>query len=258
MTTVQTRQAATRTQTPAKSTSSIPFMRLLHVEWRKATDTRSARLLLLAVTVTMGGVLMPLLQSDATQTESRYLNNSGVGLTLLLPVVTILLLTTEWTQRTVLTTFALEPRRGRVVRAKVTTSVILALMGSTLAGAAAFAAIQVARASGKTLHADLHTSRVAGFIVFAIVCALAGAAFGAVLHNTVGAIMMYFIMPSAFAFFAYRLGGVGEWIAPPQMMEWIQRGQWSGHIGQFIVATTIWVVVPLAAGMYRTVRREIK
>jgi len=60
--------------------------------------------------------------SSIDQTYTSYLAFAAVGLTILLPVVSILTLTSEWSQRTALTTFTQEPRRTRVINAKVTVS----------------------------------------------------------------------------------------------------------------------------------------
>ena len=46
-------------------------------------------------------------------------------MSLLLPVMGILLVTSEWSQRTDMTTFALEPHRSRVIMAKLVTGVVL-------------------------------------------------------------------------------------------------------------------------------------
>ena len=54
-------------------------------------------------------------------------------ITLLLPIVGILLVTSEWSQRTAQVTFTLVPRRGRVLAAKVSASVVLALVAFALA-----------------------------------------------------------------------------------------------------------------------------
>jgi ABC-2 type transport system permease protein len=104
---------------PIRAVTGIPFRRLLRVEWGKATDTRAARWLLVLVALsTMGLMLRPLLAAGTEQSLSNYVYFAGVGLAILLPVVAILTLTSEWSQRTVLTTFTQEPRRIRVVLAK--------------------------------------------------------------------------------------------------------------------------------------------
>jgi hypothetical protein len=38
----------------------------------------------------------------------------------------------------------------------------------------------------------------------------------------------------------------------------MQQAHWSGHLPQILTSTTIWLTAPLAAGLIRTIRREIK
>ena len=112
---------------PAATFTGIPFARLVRVEWSKATETRAARWLLAAVAATTVGLMLaPILSpSSIDQTYTSYLSYAATGLSILLPVLAILTLTSEWSQRTVLTTFTQEPRRLRIVTAKITVSLIL-------------------------------------------------------------------------------------------------------------------------------------
>ena len=57
----------------------------------------------------------------------------SVPLTLALPIIAILSVTSEWSQRTGLTTFALVPHRGRIVLAKAIASVLLAIVAIPVA-----------------------------------------------------------------------------------------------------------------------------
>ena len=51
----------------------------------------------------------------------------------LLPVLGIMLVTSEWGQRTAMVTFALEPRRPRVILAKLVTGLVLTLATAAFA-----------------------------------------------------------------------------------------------------------------------------
>src|SRR3954452_11020478 len=105
----------------------IPFSRLVRVEWAKATDTRAARWLLALVALSTAGLmLVPVLAPTSfAQTYASYLGVAAVGLSILLPVVAILMFTGEWNQRSILTTFTQEPRRMRVLNAKLAVSLML-------------------------------------------------------------------------------------------------------------------------------------
>ena len=39
---------------------------------------------------------------------------------------------------------------------------------------------------------------------------------------------------------------------------WMLQGDWSGHVPQILTSVGIWVVLPLAAGLMRALRREVK
>ena len=56
-------------------------------------------------------------------------------MTVILPIVAILSVTSEWSQRTGLTTFTFEPGRGRVIAAKALCSVGVGVVSIALAAA---------------------------------------------------------------------------------------------------------------------------
>ncbi len=104
-------------------TASIPFQRLVRVELRKSADTRAGRWL---IGITFGLTLIAdlliaiiLALKDEAVMYGDLVAGAAFGSSLLLPVLGIMLVTSEWSQRTAMTTFALEPRRTRVVLAKM-------------------------------------------------------------------------------------------------------------------------------------------
>jgi ABC-2 type transport system permease protein len=248
---------------PAPATApdfaGIPFGRLLRVEWGKATDTRAARwLLALVAASTVGLMLVPLLAPGSIdQTYMSYLGFAAIGLTVLLPVVSILTLTSEWSQHTALTTFTQEPRRTRVINAKVAVSLLLAAGAAVFGGLVTAAGLAVAAASGRALDMDLNAGVVVGYLLFVLLNVLTGMAFGALLHNSAAAIVLYFALPTAFGLLGQVLKSVGQWVDSSTTFDWLRQGEWSGHTPQILVSATIWLVIPLAAGLVRTARREI-
>lgn len=245
---------------PAANLSGIPFRRLLRVEWGKATDTRAARwLLALVAASTVGLMLAPMLApSSIEQSYTSYLGFAAIGLTILLPVVSILTLTSEWNQRTVLTTFTQEPRRTRVINAKVTVSLLLAGGAAVFGGLVTAAGLGVAAVSGRALEANLNAGVVVGFVLFVLLYVLTGVAFGALLHNSAAAIVLYFALPTAFALLGQAMSSLAGWIDSSITFDWLLNGEWSGHTPQILVSVIVWVALPLAMGLVRTVRREIK
>jgi ABC-2 type transport system permease protein len=243
-----------------QTTAPIPFARLFAVEWRKATDTRAARWLIALTAV--GSVLVLLIPLIAkhklAQTFGNFLEFPAIALVTLLPVVSILTLTTEWTQRTVLTTFTQEPRRTRVVGAKVAVSVAMVAVAAVFGALVALGGVGIADALGRDVHYGIGAGHLIGFVVFVLLNVLMGVAYGALLHNTSAAIVVNFVVPTAFSVLGLAVTSVQRWFDPNTVFDYTRHGAWSGHAGPLVVCTVLWVLLPLAAGVLRTVRREIK
>ncbi|MGI8881551.1 MAG: ABC transporter permease [Jatrophihabitans sp.] len=245
---------------PARpATRGIPFSRLVRVEWGKSIDTRAARWLLLIVAVgTAAMMLAPILATKTfDQNYGGYLRFCGFVLTVLLPVVAILTMTSEWSQRTVLTTFTQEPRRNRVISAKIAATGILTAAAVVFGAAITALALAVAAASGR--HVDLHLSPsvAVGFLLMVVLNMAMAVGFGGVLHNSAAAIVAFFLVPTLFSLLSTAVHSAGEWLDPGQSFNWIGAGDWNDHTAKILVTMTLWVVLPLIAGFVRTARREI-
>jgi ABC-type transport system involved in multi-copper enzyme maturation permease subunit len=255
-----TRDPAVSTQAVTPAAVPIPFRRLVRVEWGKATDTRAARWLI-AITgvVTILIMLAPILAKHSVdQTYDSYLGFPALVLGMLLPIVSILTLTTEWTQRTVLTTFTQEPRRARITNAKVTVSLLIGLLAAGFGALVTVAAAWLVAGGGRHLEHDISGAQAIGFVLFVLLNMMMGVAFGALLHNTAASIVLFFILPAAFGILGGAVKSVGHWIDPGTTFGWILDGHWDGHVAQIAVSSAIWLVLPLTAGLIRTARREIK
>jgi ABC-type transport system involved in multi-copper enzyme maturation permease subunit len=237
----------------------IPFGRLVRVEWGKATDTRAARWLLIAVAATtVGLMLVPLLTPSSTdQSYTSYLGFAAVALSILLPVVSILTLTSEWSQRTALATFTQEPRRMRIVTAKITVSLMLGAGAAVFGGLVTAAGLGVAAAMGRTLDANLDSGLLIAFALYVVLNVMTGVALGALVHNSAAAIVASFVLPIGFALLGRASHVVAEWLDYSTTFNWLLKGEWSGHTSQILVSVILWVAIPLAAGLLRTARREI-
>jgi ABC-2 type transport system permease protein len=118
--------------------------------------------------------------------------------------------------------------------------------------------VLIAELSGRPIGPDMTTPKVIGFVLFVLLNVLMGVAFGALLHNTAAAIVLFFALPTAFTVASTALKSIGQWIDPSQTFGWVLEADWSGHLPQILASTTIWLILPLAAGLIRTVHREIK
>lgn len=240
----------------------IGFGRLLGVEWRKGTDTRAARwLIAIAGFVTLATLLLPLLlPNDMEQSVPGYLEIASTGALILLPIVAILTLTSEWTQRTVLSTFTQEPRRARVVWAKVVVSMLLGLLGAVWAFAATYGFLAVSSAMGRDVSFELPGEVALGFPLALVLSTLTGAALGALLHHTAFAIVLSFVIPTVVSLVATipAIETVGAWLNPTANLGALATGDYAGRTAEIGVTVAVWVVVPLVAGFIRTVRREVR
>jgi ABC-2 type transport system permease protein len=245
--------------TPGAGFPRIPFGRLVRVEWGKATDTRAARWLLIAVAATTVGLMLAPVFSPSSieQSYTSYLGFAAVALSILLPVVAILTLTSEWSQRTALATFTQEPRRMRVITAKITVSLMLGAGAAVFGGLVTAAGLGVAAASGRTLDTNLNAGLLVAFLLYVVLNVMTGVALGALVHNSAAAIVASFVLPIGFALLGRASRLVAEWLDYSTTFNWLLNGEWSGHTSQILVSVILWVAIPLAAGLLRTVRREI-
>lgn len=180
-------------------TSPVPLTRLVRVELRKLTDTRSGRWLLVAIAVITAAVITVFLFSAAPGelTYRNFVNATGTPQGLLITVLATLTVTSEWGQRTGLVTLTLEPNRGRVVVAKL---IAVLLLGT----AAALTALGLA-AIGNLLGAALQdgngswTFGLAGIrdiLAVQTIGVLQGLALGLLFMNSAGAIVTFFAVPT--------------------------------------------------------------
>ena len=250
-----------RAQAPslAMNLPGIPFGRLLRVEWGKATDTRAARWLLALVALSTAGMMLAPVLAPTTfdQTYASYLRVAALGLTILLPVVAILMLTGEWSQRSVITTFTQEPRRIRVLNAKLAASLVLGGGAAVFGGVVTAASLGLASASGRALEANLTVGAITGYLLFVLLNVLAGVALGVLLQSSATAIAASFALPAAFALLGAASTLVSDWIDMSTTFNWVLKSEWGGHVPQISVSVLFWVAVPLAAGIGRTIRRDV-
>ncbi|MGW3811938.1 ABC transporter permease [Micromonospora sp. NPDC005113] len=240
------------------------MLRLTAVELRKLVDTRAGRWLLITIGLVAAAIatLQLIYAKDAEQTFVNFFTPSLLPIGVLLPVLGILSITSEWSQRTALTTYALVPRRERVVAAKLI-AVALAALASVLASlAVAAAGTLVASATGGAGTWQIDASLLLNAAIFQVTGVLMGAAFGLLLLNPPLAIVGYLLLPTLWGVLGELvrpLRGPAGWLDTSRTMEplfssdAITGEQW----GRIAVSLLVWMVVPLAAGLFRTLRREV-
>ena len=225
--------------------------RLVAVELRKMVNTRAGFWLQVAtVALTMVAVIVRSVVGDtADHTFQSVLNVGLQPAAILLPVVGILLVTSEWSQRTGLTTFALVPVRSRVLAV----ATLVMSVGVVAAG------VLVASPGVDGTWADA-APLIGQSAVYLTAGMITGVAFGAILLASAPAIVVLFALPMAWmavvslSFFA----DVAPWVSTaralsPMQEEVMSATQWA-HVG---TALALWMLLPLLIGTWRITRREV-
>jgi ABC-2 type transport system permease protein len=247
----------------------VPTSRLVGLELRKMFDTRSGFWLMASIVITaLIATAAIILFAPAAELEySSFGTAVGVPMAIVLPMVAILSVTSEWTQRSGLTTFTLVPHRGRVIGAKAAAAVIVGVVsiGIALAVGAVGNVVGTWLAGGE-LSWDVTVSD-ALYIVLANVLGMAiGFMLGVLIRNSAGAIVAYFVyslvLPGLLGFLAASqewFRDLQPWVdfnyAQTALFEADLTGEQWAQLG---TSGVMWLVVPLAVGLALVMRSEVK
>ncbi len=245
--------------------AGVPFLRLVQVELRKMLDTRAGRWLLILIGVIIAGALVIMFFNKSGHHRfEEYLTATTMPQGVLLPVVGILAVTSEWSQRTGLVSFTLEPRRARVAWAKFLSAILVgvAAIGLSL-GLAAIAHQAAITIQGYGGDWSLDNNTLLGAVLFVLLGVAQGVGFGMLLRNTPAAVVLYFVLPTAWAILGDMvswLDGAAAWLDLNRTMnalflvDSMTGEQWA----QLGVSVAVWVVLPVAVGMWLIRRAEVK
>ena len=253
------------------STTHTPFLRLVRTELRKTWDTRAGLWLLISTAVLTGLVMVIQLSvvvvQDLQVSYNDFLTSTNFSIALLLPVIGILLLTSEWSQRTAMVTFALEPRRPLVILAKLAVGIALAVAAVVVALVlATFCNAIYGALSDFPADWDASLTQTSSFLLLQEIGMLTGFAFAALLLNSPAAIVLYmvysFVLPGIFEIGAQLIGwfdSIRPWIdfnysQGPLVDSTMTSDDWA----HFAVSGLLWLVLPLAIGFWRVLRAEVK
>jgi hypothetical protein len=242
-----------------------PLGRVLRVELRKLVDTRAGIWLLVAVgLLTAAAIGIHLFAAEPAElTFQDLVDVTVLPQAALLPVLGILAVTTEWTQRTGLVTHALEPRRSRVLAMKFAATGIVggSAVGLALVAAAVGNVVGTAMLDGNGSWA-YGASGLRDTLLYQGLSVLQGLALGTLLMNTAAALAGYFVLPTVFYLLFTLVDGLqaaAPWIdlgtsQNPLLDHTIGGVEWL----QLAATTAWWILLPLVAGVRRLLRREIK
>ncbi len=235
--------------------------RLVAVELRKIVDTRAGFWLQVAtIVLTVVAVVASLLSGDAADHTFVSLLDAGLlPSAVLLPVAGILLVTSEWSQRTGMITFALVPVRSRVLGAKLLASLILTVAVLVMSVAVVAAGVLAGSGGAEGAWSDV-APLVGQSAVYLLGGMVTGVAFGAVVLSSAPALVALFALPIAWSALATLpfLADAAPWLDTrlalgPLHQAVVSGTQWA-HAG---TALALWMLLPLALGTWRITQREL-
>ncbi len=231
--------------------------RLVAVELRKMLNTRAGFWLLVAtVAISVVAVIARSVTGEAADhTFASVLSVGVLPAAVLLPVAGLLLVTSEWSQRTGMITFALVPVRSRILGAKLIASITLSL--AMLVMSVAVVAAGVAAADGSWSDAGTLIGQSAVYLTTGMVV---GVAFGTILLASTPAMVALFALPitwtavASLSFFADAAPWLDTRLAlDPLPTEVLNATQWA-HAG---TALALWMLLPLLIGIWRITRQDV-
>jgi hypothetical protein len=267
MTVVQDR-TSTPTSAPANQIG-IPMARITVTELRKMLDTRSGFWTMASIVlVSLATTGMVILFDDRGDLTYRtFAAAISVPMSLILPIIAILSVTAEWSQRSGLTTFTLVPRRSRVIGGKLAASLAIALLATPVA----FAIGAVGNVSGTALAGlhpvwDLTAANLLTIELANVLGMLVGFMLGVIIRSSSAALVAYFLYQFLLPTLALILAAKQDWFR--ELQPWVDfdfatgallDGPLSSQQWAHLAATgLVWLVVPLAVGLRLVVRAEVK
>jgi ABC-2 type transport system permease protein len=236
--------------------------RLTRVELRKMIDTRAGFWLLFTVgALTVIAVIVLMLVGDAQDHDLRDMLSVAVApSSILLPVVGILLVSSEWSQRTALITFTLVPHRPRVLGAKLAAAVVLSVVALVVCLVVAVLGTAIS-APGLEHSWSLPVGFLFQVAIFLTTSLITGVAFGALFLSSAPAIVLSFVLPLGWSAVGSipALEGAARWLDGSRslspMTEHLMSGTEWARAGTTLA---VWMALPLAIGLWRILRSEIR
>jgi hypothetical protein len=268
-TTIDTLQREVTAPRRKAAARPIPMTRIVGVELRKMFDTRSGYWLMMSVVIaaTLATAATLLFAPRDELSYGSFAGAIGVPMTIILPMIAVLAVTSEWSQRSGLTTFTLVPHRGRVITAK--------LLGTLLVGvtsiAVAFAVGALGNVVGSAIAGvdtswDISLGNAATIFLADALGMLMGFTLGVLIRNSPGAIVGYFVYALVLPAIFETLSAYQDWFH--DLRGWIDFNfassalydgglsatEWA-HVG---TSGLVWLVIPLAVGLRLVLRSEVK
>ncbi|MFC6287232.1 ABC transporter permease [Nocardioides sp. GCM10027113] len=261
--------APTRAATGRPAAQRIPLTRLVAVEARKSFDTRAGFWLLASIGIVSvlatGAVILWAPESELTY--ATFSTAVGFPMAVILPMIAILSVTAEWSQRNGLTTFTLVPHRGRTILAKGVVAVgvgVVSMLVAMVVGAAGNVAGTALAGTDPVWNSS--AADLSMIVVGNVLGLMVGFMLGVVVRGSAGAIVAYFVYSLVLPPISGVLAFNQEWFR--DLQPWVDfryaqgalfEGLPSAEQWQQIAASgALWLVLPLAVGLRILLRSEVK
>lgn len=253
----------------ARTHDPIPLNRIVGVEVSKMFNTRSGFWLMASVGIlsTIATVATVLFVPDDEVTYNGFAAAVGFPMSVVLPMIAILSITSEWSQRSGLTTFTLIPNRGRVIAAKLIATLGVGVASIAIAfGVGALGNIVGSAIAGVDTTWDISLGN-AGLIFLADALGmLMGFTLGILIRSSPGAIVGYFVYALVLPAALGTLASFQGWFADRQGWFDFQFSSTRLYDGDLVskdwahlaVSGTFWLIIPLAIGLLTVTRSEVK
>ncbi|MCX6401641.1 MAG: ABC transporter permease subunit [Propionibacteriales bacterium] len=269
LTTQDTAPVTARRTDVRPAPAPTPFRRVVNVELRKMFDTRSGFWLMASIVIAsvIATGLTIILGDREDLTFDSFAASVGSPMSIVLPIIGVLAVTSEWSQRTALTTFTLVPSRRRVLGAKLLNALAIGAVSMVVAlGVGALGNLVTAAINGTDPVWDIASSTFAQIVLANELGMLLGFALGLLFRNSPAAIVGYFVINLVLPGLSGALGAAQAWWADNagwfdlnqtrfllfdstlSGQEWVQLG----------LTSALWIALPLAIGLRLVLRSEVK
>jgi ABC-type transport system involved in multi-copper enzyme maturation permease subunit len=247
----------------------IPLRRVVRVELRKMFDTRAGFWLIASIGITglIATIATVAFAPDQDLTYYTFAKAIGFPITVILPMIALLSITSEWSQRSGLTTFTYVSSRRRVVWAKTLSSVAVAIASMVFAFAiGAVGNVVGSRIAGIDTVWDVSVGHALSIVLGNLTCLLTGTMLGMLLRSSAGGLVSYFVITLLVPTMSGLLATSQSWYEDVQ--PWVDlnfaqsflfegmhtAAQWA-HIASTV---GIWIVLPGLLGLRWVMRSEVK
>ena len=249
--------------------SPVPLSRVINVELRKMFDTRSgfwlmASIVITALLTTIGTIAFA---PDADLTYYTFAKAIGFPMTVVLPIIAILSITGEWSQRSGLTTFTLVPHRNRVIAAKAVSSVAVAIASMLFAFVIGAIGNLVGTAiAGTDTVWDVSLAEGVNIVLGSLLCLLTGTMLGMLIRSSAAALVAYFVYSLLLPTVSGILASSQEWfrdLQPWVDLNYAQAALFEGTLtgeqwANVAVTASTWLVLPAILGLRLVMKSEVK